>query len=215
MSGSLIRAFSNSGGGADGLYLLGAGGGQGANSGGAGGAGGGGVVLICASISGNDGAYNGVIDASGGYGLPGAADGTGAGGGGGGGAVILSSQAKVKSWPAVHAAGGPGALASVPQALATGGSCTARPKIALGVASGTLSSCTVAQPGAGCGAGTGVVWNIVGGGGTGGTITATWSGGALQSCQAQGGAGYTAATYATAGAGGDGGNGWNAKFQGW
>jgi hypothetical protein len=60
-----------------------------------------------------------------------------------------------------------------------------------------------------------VVWNIVGGGGAGGTITATWSGGALQSCQAQGGAGYTAATYATAGAGGDGGNGWSAKFQGW
>jgi hypothetical protein len=173
------------------------------------------VVLICASISGNDGAYNGVIDTSGGYGNPAAADATGAGGGGGGGAVILSSQAKVKSWPAVHAAGGPGALASVPQALATGGSCTSRPKIALGVASGALSSCTVAQAGAGCGAGTGVVWNIVGGGGAGGTITATWSGGALQSCQAQGGAGYTAATYATTGAGGDGGNGWSAKFQGW
>jgi hypothetical protein len=215
MPGSLIRAFSNSGGGVDGLYLQGAGGGQGANSGGAGGTGGGGVVLICASISGNDGAYNGVIDTSGGYGNPAAADATGAGGGGGGGAVILSSQAKVKSWPAVHAAGGPGALASVPQALATGGSCTSRPKIALGVASGALSSCTVAQAGAGCGAGTGVVWNIVGGGGAGGTITATWSGGALQSCQAQGGAGYTAATYATAGAGGDGGNGWSAKFQGW
>jgi len=214
MPASLIRAFSNSGGGADGLYLLGAGGGQGANSGGAGGAGGGGVVLICASISGNDGAYDGVIDASGGYGLPAAADATGSGGGGGGGAVILSSQAKVKSWPAVHAAGGPGALASVPQALATGGSCTSRPKIALGVASGALSSCTVAQAGAGCGAGADVVWNIVGGG-TGGTITAIWSAGALQSCQAQGGTGYKAATYATAGAGGDGGNGWSAKFQGW
>jgi hypothetical protein len=214
MPGSLIRAFSNSGGGVDGLYLQGAGGGQGANSGGAGGAGGGGVVLICASISGTDGSYDGVIDASGGYGNPAAADATGAGGGGGGGAVILSSQAKVKSWPAVHAAGGPGALASVPQALANGGNCTSRPKIALGIASGALSSCTVAQPGAGCGAGTGIVWKIVGGG-TGGTITATWSGGALQSCQARGGAGYTAATYATAGAGGDGGNGWSAKFQGW
>jgi hypothetical protein len=136
------------------------------------------------------------------------------GGSGGGGAVILSSQAKVTAWPAVRVAGGPGALASVPQALATGGNCTSRPKIALGVASGALSNCTVAQAGAGCGAGAGIVWKIVGGG-TGGTITATWSGGALRSCTAQGGTGYTAATFATAGAGGDGGNGWSAKFQGW
>lgn len=214
MAGSLVRAMTNSGGGVDGLYLRGAGGGQGGNSGGGGGHGGGGVVLICASIHGSDGTYTGLIDASGEAGAPPVVDAAGAGGGGGGGVVILSSRAKVKVWPAVHTAGGPGALAKTPQGLAVGGSCTVQPRVVLGVTSGALTSCMVAQAGAGCGAGRGVQWRIAGSG-NGGTITASWSGGALQSCTAQGGAGYTAAAYATAGAGGDGGNGWSATFQGW
>jgi hypothetical protein len=115
----------------------------------------------------------------------------------------------------VSVSGGPGALAIVPQALATSGSCTTQPKVTLGVTSGALSSCAVVQAGAGCGSGTNVTFNIRGGGGTGGTVTPTWSGGALSSCTASGGSGYTAATYTASGTGGDGGNGWLAEFQGW
>jgi len=167
--------------------------------------------MMCNSIVGS----GGVVDLSGAYGMPPSANSTGAGSGGGGGVGILSSQQTVSTWPAVYVAGGPGGLVTVPEALATSGSCTTQPKVTLGVTSGALSSCTVAQAGAGCGTGTNVTFNIVGGGGTGGTITPTWSGGALASCTASGGSGYTAATYTTAGTGGDGGNGWYAEYQGW
>jgi hypothetical protein len=193
------------------MYLTGGAGVQGGNSGGAGGYPGGGVVLICGSIDGT----GGVIDLSGAYGRPPAANSTGAGSGGGGGAGILSSQAAVSNWPAVYVAGGPGGLVIVPEALATSGSCTTQPKVTLGVSGGALNSCTVVQAGTGCGTGANVTFNTVGGGGTGGTITPTWSGGALASCTASGGSGYTAASYTTAGVGGDGGVGWYAEFAGW
>ncbi|MGB7984875.1 MAG: hypothetical protein WCF54_06925 [Terracidiphilus sp.] len=198
-------------GGMEGLLLTGATGVQGGSTGGAGGYGGQGLVMMCNSIVGS----GGVVDLSGAYGMPPSANSTGAGSGGGGGVGILSSQQTVSTWPAVYVAGGPGGLVTVPEALATSGSCTTQPKVTLGVTSGALSSCTVAQAGAGCGTGTNVTFNIVGGGGTGGTITPTWSGGALASCTASGGSGYTAATYTTAGTGGDGGNGWYAEYQGW
>jgi hypothetical protein len=205
----LIRQSLTSGWGTDGQGLGGSGK-QGGSSGGAAGQGGANVVLICGSITGT-----GVIDASGGYGMPPSANSTGAGSGGGGGAVILSSQAPVSTWPSIYTAPGPGSLVTVPEALATSGTCTQQPKVTLGVTSGALSSCTVVQAGAGCGAGTNVTFNILGGGGSGGTVSPTWSGGSLASCTASGGSGYTAATYTTAGTGGDGGNGWSAEFQGW
>jgi hypothetical protein len=147
--------------------------------------------------------------------MPPSANSAGAGSGGGGGAVILSSQAPVSTWPSIYTAPGPGSLVTVPEALGTSGTCTQQPKVTLGVTSGALSSCTVVQAGAGCGAGTSVTFNILGGGGSGGTVTPTWSGGSLSSCTASGGSGYTATTYTTAGTGGDGGNGWSAEFQGW
>jgi hypothetical protein len=111
-------------------------------------------------------------------------------------------------------------LATVPEAVATGGSCTKQPKATLGVTSGALNgACTVVQAGAGCGTGTGVAWSILGGGGTAGTavVNPAWSGGTLASCTVTPGtsSGYTAATYTTAGTGGDGGNGWAAEYQGW
>ena len=167
---------------------------------------------MCASLDGT----GGVIDASGGFGSQAATNSTGAGSGGGGGVVILSSKAAVITWPTIYVAGGPGGLATVPEAVATGGTCTSQPKATLGVSSGALSgTCTVAQAGAGCGTGAGITWNILGGGGTGGTVTPTWSGGALASCTASGGSGYTAATYTTAGKGGDGAPGWYQEFQNW
>jgi hypothetical protein len=211
------RYFVNSTAGLfDGMYLTGATGVQGANSGGAAGSGGSGFVAMCASINGT----GGIIDASAAYGGPAAANSTGAGSGGGGGVVILSSQAPVSNWPAVYTAGGPGGLVTVPDAVGTAGTCTSPAKATLGVSSGALSgTCTVAQAGAGCGTGAGVVWNILGGGGTPGTATVnpTWSGGALASCTVTPGtsSGYTAATYTTAGKGGDGGAGWSAEFAGW
>jgi hypothetical protein len=208
---SMIRAMMNAGaGGMDGLYLTGSTGVQGGSSGGAGGFPGGGVVLMCASINGT----GGFIDLSGAYGGAPTANSTGAGSGGGGGVGIFSSQATVSNWPAISVAGGPGALVTVPQALSTSGSCTTQPKATLGVTSGALSSCTVVQAGSGCGTGANVKFNILGGG-TGGTVTPTWSGGALASCTASGGSGYTATTYTTSGTGGDGGVGWYAEFQGW
>ena len=209
-------AINAGAGGYDGMLLTGATGVQGANSGGTGGGPGSGVVAICGSINGS----GGVIDASGAYGGPAAANSTGAGSGGGGGVVILSSQAAVSNWPAIYVAGGPGGLVTAPNAVATKGTCTSPPKATLGVTSGALSgTCTVVQAGAGCGTGTGVVWNLLGGGGTAGTATVnpTWSGGALASCTVTPGtsSGYTAATYTTAGTGGDGGAGWIAEFAGW
>jgi hypothetical protein len=200
----------------DGLQLTGSAGVQGGSSGGTGGEAGGGAVLICASLDGTGGA----IDASGGPGNPPSANSTGAGSGGGGGVVILSSQAAVTTWPSIYIAGGPGGLTTVPEAVATGGTCTTQPKASLGVSSGALSgTCTVIQAGAGCGTGAGITWNILGGGGTEttATITPVWSSGAMASCTATAGdsSGYTAATYTTSGTGGDGGNGWYAEFQGW
>jgi len=218
-SGNTVSSASNStplrnvlanGGSTDGQFIGGTPGKAGGSSGGAAGNGGAGLTLICGSISGT-----GTIDMSGGYGTPAAANSTGSGSGGAGGIAILSSQATVSSWPTIYAAGGPGGLATVPQALATSGSCTTQPKVTLGVTSGALSSCAVVQAGANCGTGTNVKFNVLGGGGSGGTVTPTWSGGALASCTASGGSGYTAATYTTSGAGGDGGNGWYAEFQGW
>src|SRR5208337_1779171 len=61
---------------------------------------------------------------------------------------------------------------TVPQALGVGGSCTSEPKALLAVTTGALNgTCTVVQSGAGCGAGTGVTFNVTGGGGTLGTGT--------------------------------------------
>jgi hypothetical protein len=211
------RAFLNSNaGGADGLFTTGATGTQGGSTGGTGGLGGSGIVMMCGSINGT----GGVIDASAAYGNPPSANATGAGSGGGGGLVILSSEAAVATWPTIYVAGGPGGLVTVPEALATSGSCTTQPKATLGVTSGALNgTCTVVQAGAGCGTGAGINWNVVGGGGTlgTGTVNPTWSGGALASCTTTAGtsSGYTSATYITAGTGVDGGNGWIAEFAGW
>jgi hypothetical protein len=204
----------------DGQFFNGGYGGAGGSSGGAAGIPGNGVTLICAAITGTDGSHTGVINVSGGAGQPAAANNTGGGGGGGGGVVILSSQASVSTWPTIYAAGGPGALATVPQALGYGGSCTMQPKATLGVTSGALNgACTVVTAGAGCGTGAGLTWVVQGGGGTlgTGTVNPTWSGGALASCTTTAGSssGYTAATYTTSGAGGNGAAGWYAEFQGW
>jgi hypothetical protein len=168
-------------------------------------------VAVCSSITG----AGGIIDVSGVPANPSTANNMGANGGGGGGAVVLSSQAPVTSWPTVYVAGGAGGLDTVPFAAFYSGTCTSPAKATLGVTSGALSSCTVVQAGAGCGTGTNVSFSILGGGGTGGTITPTWSGGALVSCTASGGSGYTATTYTNAGNGGDGGTGWFAEFQNW
>jgi hypothetical protein len=216
-SATYQRVLTNSSGmGMDGLNLTGAQGKQGGSTGGAGGYGGQAIVMMCGSINGT----GGLIDVSGANGSPASANSTGSGSGGGGGLAILSSEAAVSTWPTVSVAGGPGALATVPQALATGGACTTQPKATLGVTSGALNgSCTVVQAGSGCGTGAGITWNVVGGGGTlgTGTVNPTWSSGALASCTTTAGtsSGYTAATYTTSGAGGDGGNGWIAEFAGW
>jgi hypothetical protein len=217
MLANFQRAISASGMGLDGLGMNGSPGVRGANSGGLGGEPGAGIVLICKSISGA-----GVIDVSGGPGNPPAANATGAGSGGGGGVAILSSQAAVSAWPTINTVGGAGGQASVPyavpsgtSAIAAGNSCTAQPKLSLGVSGGALASCTVVMAGAGCGSAPNVHWTIMGGAGSGGTITPTWSGGTVRSCTASGGSGYQAASYRTAGTGGDGGNGWYAEFAGW
>ena len=212
---TMQRAMTIAAGALDGLGLSGAAGQQGGNTGGAGGSGGSGAVLMCASMDGT----GGVIDASGSAGNPPSSNSTGAGSGGGGGVVILSSKAAVTNWPSVYVAGGPGGLVTVPEAVATGGTCTSQPKVTLGVTAGALSSCAVAQAGAGCGTGAGITWNILGGGGTQTTaaIAPTWNNGSLASCTVTSGdsSGYTAATYTTSGKGGDGGNGWYTEFQGW
>ncbi len=215
------RAIISTGGGVDMLIYGGGQGRTGGSSGGAGGYGGGQVTLICGQIIGTDGTHTGVIDVSGQQGLPPVGNSTGAGSGGGGGVAILSSQAAGATWPSVYFAGGPGGAApSVPQALATSGTCTSPPKATLTVSAGALTaSCTPTQAGAGCGTGAGITWQIVGGGGTPGTATVnpTWSSGALASCTVTPGtsSGYTGATYTTAGSGGDGAPGWAAYFQGW
>jgi hypothetical protein len=222
MPQNLQRAVTNTSGGMDGMGLSGGAGAVGANSGGAAGYAGTGVVLDCAAIVGTDGTHVGIIDVSGAQGSPSAANSTGAGGGGGAGVVLLSSQTAVSTWPTIYAAGGPGGLNAVPEAVGIGGSCTSPPKATLGVtgAPGPLSgTCAVVQAGVGCGTGSGITWKILGGGGTAGTaiVSPTWSGGTLASCTVTPGtsSGYTAATYTTSGRGGDGGNGWFAEFQGW
>ncbi len=176
-----------------------------------------GITLICGQIAGTDGTHTGTIDASGQPANPSTGNGIGANGGAGGGVIVLSSQAAVATWPATWVAPGTGGLVTVPEAAAEGGSCTQEPKVTLGVTSGALSSCTVVQAGAGCGAaGAGVKFVVLGGGGTGGTVTPTWnSSGYLASCTASGGSGYTAAAYTTAGTGGDGAPGQVYKYQGW
>ena len=134
----------------DGLYMTGTSGGQGGSSGGAGGNAGDAVNLICGAITGTDGTHTGIINVSGQPGTPAAANSIGSGGGGGGGVAILSSQKAVSTWPTIYDAGGPGALATIPQALGVGGSCTTQPKATLGVTSGSLNgTCTVIQAGAG------------------------------------------------------------------
>ena len=193
----------------EGQFLNGGYGGAGGSTGGANGIPGNGVTLICAALTGTDGSHTGIINVSGGAGGNAAASNTGSGGGGGGGVVLLSSHTAVGTWPTVYVAGGGGALATVPQAIGYGGSCTSPPKATLGVTAGALSGvCTVAQAGAGCGTGAGLTWVVQGGGGTlgTGTVNPTWSGGALASCTTTAGSssGYTAATYTTSGAGGDG-----------
>jgi len=107
---------------------------------------------------------------------------------------------------------------SVPQAVATAGSCTSPPKALLTAASGALTACTVIQQGAGCGTGSGIVWKIIdqtGGFNATGSITPTWSSGSMVSCTASGGSGYTNTEYTGSYSGGDGGAGWYAVFQGW
>ena len=107
---------------------------------------------------------------------------------------------------------------SVPQAVATAGSCTSPPKALLTATSGALTACTVIQQGAGCGTGSGIVWKIIdqtGGFNATGSITPTWSSGSMVSCTASGGSGYTNTEYGSSFSGGDGGAGWYAVFQGW
>ena len=212
------RAMSNSGGGIDRLFFSGGDGKAGANSSGVLGFAGLGVVLICSSITGTDGTHTGTIDVSGQYGSPAAANSTRSGSGGG--VAILSSQSTIVTPPSIYVAGGPGSLVTVPHATGTSGSCTSPPKATLGVSAGALSgSCTVAHAGAGCGTGTNVTFNVLGGGGTlgTGTVNPTWSGGTLASCTATAGSssGYTAATFTTAGTGGDGAAGWNYVVSRW
>jgi hypothetical protein len=211
------RAIVLSAGTLDGFFIQGGVGGLGNGNSYSGTSSGSGVslTLICGSITGTDGTHVGTIDASGQPGAPSTANNVGANGGGGGGVVLLSSQKAVTQWPNVYVAGGGGGLATVPNAISEGGSCNSPAKATLGVTGGALSSCTVVQAGAGCGTGAGVTFVIQGGGGTGGTVTPTWSGGALASCAASGGSGYTAATYTGAGKGGDGAPGIAAEFQNW
>lgn len=214
---SVQRTILGNGIGLDGFLLQGAPGHAGGSSGGVAGAPGGGVVLICGSITGT-----GTIDVSGSNGGAVAANSTGGGSGGGGGVVILSSQAAETFGIAIDTGGGAGGQASVPYAapvgtssVATGNQGTIPPILTLGVTSGALSSCTVTNAGSGLGASPSINFGVLGGGGTGGTIMPTYSGGAVASCTASGGSGYTASTFTTAGNGGYGGAGWSAEFSGW
>src|SRR5205807_23710 len=141
----------------------------------------------------------GVIDVSGGYGTPPAANSTGAGSSGGGGVVILSGHTIIP--PTIYTNGGPVVPVAVPAAMiSSGAGCTTLPVLTLGLSAGALNSCVVGTAGAGC-VGT-PTFVPVGGGGSGGTITPTMSGGTVQSCVASGGSGYKAATFTTAGTGG-------------
>ena len=206
-------------GGLDGMYLSGTSGLAGANSGGAAVKGGGGVVLICGSISSSGGA----IDVSGMPGNPPNANSEGAGSAGSGGVAILSAQAAGASFPVVYDGGGAGGQVSVPYAVPMPGTTTSSgdagsvpPVLSLTVSGGALSGCTVAQAGSGLGSSPSINWSVIGGGGSGGTVTATYSGGSVASCAiGSGGSGYTATSYTTAGTGGYGGQGWYGEFSGW
>jgi hypothetical protein len=217
LTASSQRMVAGGGLGIDGLDFSGSAGIAGANSGGAAVEGGGGVTLICGSITGT-----GAIDVAGAPGNPPSANSEGAGSGGGSGVVILSSQAAETFGIAIDAGSAAGGQVSVPFAAAAGSSsaasgnqCTTAPVLTLGVTAGALSSCTVTVAGAACGSSPALNWSVLGGGGTGGTITPTWSGGAVASCTASGGSGYTAASYTTAGSGGAGGAGWSAEYSRW
>jgi hypothetical protein len=109
----------------------------------------------------------------------------------------------------------PYAVAAPTSSTPSGDAGTIPPVLSLTVTSGALSGCSVVNGGSGLGASPAINWAILGGGGTGGTITPTYSGGAVASCTASGGSGYTAASYTTAGAGGYGGAGMSAEFSGW
>jgi hypothetical protein len=211
------RVIANGGAGTDGEFFQGSAGKAGANSGGAAGAPGGAVILICGSITGT-----GTIDVSGQNGGAVAANSTGGGSGGGGGVAILSSQAAETYSINIYSGGGAGGQASVPYTVPVGTNSTPSgdagtipPVLTLGVTTGALSSCTVTTAGTGLGASPSINFVPVGGGGSGGTITPTYSGGSVVSCTASGGSGYTATSYTTAGNGGYGGAGWYAEFSGW
>ena len=204
-----LTAWLNTGsGGTDGLIFSGGSGVQGGSTGGAAGKAGGGIAIYANTIDGT----GGVINVSGGYGTPAAANATGSGSGGGGGFVLLYSFNAFTANPTIYFTPGPGALCQVPQVLATGGSCTTPPTATLGVTAGAFDgTLAVVAAGAGCGTGTGITWNFLGGGGTPGTaaVVPTWSSGTLATGTVTPGtsSGYTAATYTTCGAGGNGGAG--------
>lgn len=212
------RIIGNSGAGTDGYFFQGGPGKAGGSSGGAAGAPGGGVVLICGSITGT-----GTVDVSGSNGGAIASNSTGGGSGGGGGVAILSSQAAETYSINIDNGGGAGGQASVPYAVPVGTNSTPSsfqgtipPILTLSVTSGALSGCTVTNAGSGLGSSPSINFGVLGGGGSGGTVTPTYSGGVVTSCTASGGSGYTATTYATNnGAGGYGGAGWYAEYSGW
>jgi hypothetical protein len=216
-SANAQRTVTNSGLGLDGELFQGGPGKAGANSGGSAGAPGGAVILMCGSITGT-----GTIDVSGQNGGAVAANSTGGGSGGGGGVAILSSQSAETYTINIYSGGGAGGQASVPYTVPVGTNSTPSgdagsipPVLALSVSSGALSGCTVTSGGSGLGSSPSINFAVLGGGGTGGTVTPTYSGGAVTSCTASGGSGYTAASYTTAGNGGYGGAGWYAEFSGW
>jgi hypothetical protein len=218
------RAATNSGAGQDFAPLDGQPGGVGYGNG-TNNYGGQGLVLMCEAITGTDGTYTGSIDLAGAPGTPPTANSMGGNGGGGGGVAILMSEAPVAVWPTVYVGGGAGQYTSgssttLPQAVpaatsgaVSGNNCTTDPVFSLGVTSGALSSCTVSVAG-NCPSANqaAMTWTIEGGGGTGGTITPTWSGTSVASCTASGGSDYTATTYTTAYGGGQGGPGWYSEF---
>jgi len=83
---------------------------------------------------------------------------------------------------------------NAPEAVGLGGSCTTDPILILTVTAGALNGGTIGNAGAGCGTGSGITWYVNGvGTGSGGTITPTWSSGAVASFTATGGSNYLAA----------------------
>lgn len=209
-TGNGRRICSNSGGNTDYSSFGGSNGVQGGCTGSPGGEGGSSVTLICGTFTGTDGTNIGIIDASASPGAPATANNVAPGSGAGGGIVQIASQTPVATLPAIYTAASAGGLFTVPDAIWSSGSCTSPPKATLGVTAGALSSCTPVQVGSGCGlTGAGTRVDILGGGGTGGTVTATWASGALATCSASGGTGYTQSTFTGVGTSGDGAIGWS------